>query len=177
MLRSVSNRIAELWCSSLGLALLMLLVAPPARAQPGIDPGVDPGEPLGAGLWMAEGEGDEPWLAPQVSSEAHVHVTGMIARARVEQLFENPSEQAVEAVYVFPLPETAAVDGLTLQVGTRTLTGSLRERAAAARSFESAAQQGHVASASRAPGSAEPAPGERRGVNVDGTPSDSMPCS
>jgi Ca-activated chloride channel family protein len=124
--------------------LLATLVAPSALAVPTGRSSAGDAE-LGAGLWMVEGEGDEPWLAPQVSTEVHLHVDGMIAHARVEQLFDNPSEEAVEAVYVFPVADGAAVDGVSLQVGPRTLTADLRERAAAASAFESAADGGRVA--------------------------------
>jgi Ca-activated chloride channel homolog len=100
----------------------------------------------GGGELLLEGEGDEPWLAPQVSSDVELVVTGMIARTRVEQVFENPSEQAVEAVYVFPLPETAAVDALTLDIGTRRIVGEVREREDAERMYERAAEAGKKAS-------------------------------
>jgi Ca-activated chloride channel family protein len=100
----------------------------------------------GSGMLLLEGEGDEPWLAPQVSTEVQLVVTGMIARAQVEQVFENPSEEPVEAVYVFPLPEGAAVDGLTLQIGDRKIVGQIREREEAVREFERAAEAGKKAS-------------------------------
>lgn len=126
-----------------GLVLLLATVAPSARAVPSPSAGAE--AELGAGLWVVEGEGDEPWLAPQVSTEVHLNVDGMIAHARLEQVFDNPSEEAVEAVYVFPVADGAAVDGLSLQVGPRTLSAELRESAAAARAFESAAEGGRVA--------------------------------
>ncbi|HTV25301.1 MAG TPA: VIT domain-containing protein, partial [Polyangiaceae bacterium] len=100
----------------------------------------------GGGMLWVEGEADEPWLAPQVSTEVDLVVTGMIARARVEQVFENPSEEAVEAVYVFPLPDDAAVDGLTLTVGERRIVGEVREREDAQRQYERAANAGKKAS-------------------------------
>jgi Ca-activated chloride channel homolog len=129
-----------------GLVLLLaMLVAPSALAAPGAAArGALAAEP-GPGLWMVEGEGDEPWLAPQVSTEVHVRVSGLIAHGRIEQVFDNPSEQAVEAVYVFPLESAAAVDGLSLQVGARTLSARLDERAPAAGTFERAAEAGRVA--------------------------------
>ena len=130
--------------SATGLVLLLAtLVAPSALAAPRASARAE--AELGAGLWVVEGEGDEPWLAPQVSTEVHLHVDGMIAHARVEQVFDNPSDEAVEAVYVFPVADAAAVDGLSLQVGPRTLSAELRESAAAASAFESAADGGRVA--------------------------------
>jgi Ca-activated chloride channel family protein len=130
------NRV--LWCCA------ALFCALPARAD-ALDERVDAAGEGGGMLWV-EGEGDEPWLAPQVSTDVALAVTGMIARARVEQVFENPSEEPVEAVYVFPLPDDAAVDGLTLTVGQRRIVGEVREREDAERRYERAADAGKKAS-------------------------------
>ena len=45
-------------------------------------------------------------------------MTGIIARTKVTQIFTNPSTDWVEGIYVFPLPEDAAVDTLRMKVGT-----------------------------------------------------------
>jgi len=97
-------------------------------------------------LLLQTPEDESAWLAPQVSNEVEIHVTGPIARARVLQAFENPSDEVVEAVYVFPLPETAAVDGLTLTIGKRRIVGEVRERAEAQQVFDRARKSGKVAS-------------------------------
>jgi Ca-activated chloride channel family protein len=118
------------------------------RANPGrgaVREGLDASTDPGSGMLLLEGEGDEPWMAPQVSTEVELVVTGMIARTHVEQVFENPSDEPVEAVYVFPLPEGAAVDGLTLQIGDRKIVGQIREREQAEREFERAAEAGKKA--------------------------------
>src|SRR5258705_13986451 len=47
--------------------------------------------------------------APRLRTDVSIAVTGTIARARITQLFENPSDQWVEGVYVFPLPADAGV--------------------------------------------------------------------
>jgi Ca-activated chloride channel family protein len=116
-----------------------------ALADPAPSRNGTPDEPGAGQLWL-DGPEDEPWLAPQVSTEVHIVVTGMIARTKLEQVFENPSEEAVEAVYVFPLPEGAAVDGLSLRVGEREIKGEVREREAAERVFAQAANAGKKAS-------------------------------
>jgi Ca-activated chloride channel homolog len=130
---------------SLLVAAVVLFGALPARAGADRAEVGDSTEP-GSGMLLLEGEGDEPWMAPQVSTEVTLVVTGMIARAQVEQVFENPSDEPVEAVYIFPLPEGAAVDGLTLEIGDRKIVGQIREREQAAREFEHAAEQGKRAS-------------------------------
>src|ERR687890_1393302 len=48
--------------------------------------------------------------APRVGTDVDLTVSGPTARARVTQVFHNPTDAWVEAVYVYPLPEGAAVD-------------------------------------------------------------------
>jgi Ca-activated chloride channel family protein len=90
------------------------------------------------------GAGNE-WLAPQVGNHVELKVTGLIARAHVHQVFDNTSDAVVEATYVFPLPEQAAVVGLELLVGDRTIKGQMQEREQAQRTFEQAASAGKKA--------------------------------
>jgi len=135
------NRV--LWCCA---ALSGAALSFPALARADAVGGGSDASGEGGGMLWVEGEGDEPWLAPQVSTEVDLVVTGMIARARVEQVFENPSEEAVEAVYIFPLPDDAAVDGLTMTVGERRIVGEVREREEAQRQYERAANAGKKAS-------------------------------
>jgi len=51
-----------------------------------------------------------------------------VARALVRQEFSNPTAEWAEGVYVFPLPEGAAVDHLRMRVGDRVLEGAIRRR-------------------------------------------------
>ena len=65
--------------------------------------------------------------APILKTDVQIAVTGIIARATVRQEFTNPSQKKgdwLEGIYVFPLPETAAVDHLRMHVGD----GSSRAR-------------------------------------------------
>ena len=55
--------------------------------------------------------------APLLETDVDMQVTGPIARAIVRQQFVNPTSDWVEGVYVFPLPEDAAVDHLRLRIG------------------------------------------------------------
>ncbi len=48
--------------------------------------------------------------APLVATDVDLVVSGPTARARVTQIFHNPTDGWVEAVYVYPLPEGGAVD-------------------------------------------------------------------
>lgn len=83
--------------------------------------------------------------APLLKTDVKIMITGTIARATLTQEFINPSrepEDWAEGMYVFPLPETAAVDHLTMTVGDRTIVGEIKERAEAKKAYEQAKQKG-----------------------------------
>ncbi len=84
--------------------------------------------------------------APLLETEVRIAVQGPLARVRVVQRFANPSSIWMEGVYVFPLPEGAAVDRLRMAVGDRIIEGRIEERAAARAVYEEAARDGRRAS-------------------------------
>ncbi len=84
--------------------------------------------------------------APMVATDVSLDVTGPIVRARVTQRFENPSDQWVEGVYVFPLPDGAGVDTLRILIGDRAIEGEVQERQEARRIYEEARAAGVRAS-------------------------------
>ena len=94
----------------------------------------------GSLLYRAEAGAYLP--APALRTEVTITVSGIIARARIRQRFENDSEQWVEGLYVFPLPEDAAVDHMRLQIGERIIEGQIQEREAAKRRYEKAKGEG-----------------------------------
>ncbi len=84
--------------------------------------------------------------APTVSTKVEMAISAMLARVTVTQAFTNPDDQWREGVYVFPLPEAAAVDHLRMQVGERVIEGVIKERAEAKRTYEQAKAEGRKAS-------------------------------
>src|SRR5262245_13631127 len=84
--------------------------------------------------------------AVRVDTVVEAQVSGMIARVTVRQQFRNDSSEWMDAVYVFPLSEKAAVDRLEMHVAERTIIGEIREREAARKVFEHARQAGQQAS-------------------------------
>lgn len=73
-------------------------------------------------------------------------ISGYVARVTVKQSFTNPYKDKIEAIYTFPLSESGAVDSMTMQVGKRTIRGSIKKREEAKKIYEEAKAQGHVAS-------------------------------
>jgi len=84
--------------------------------------------------------------APQLKTEVRIEVTGMVAYATVIQEFENPEEEWLEGLYVFPLPEDSAVSQLTMDVGARVIEGVIKERTEAKRTYAAAKDEGRKVS-------------------------------
>ncbi len=83
-----------------------------------------------------------PLKHTNVSADIH----GYIASVNVKQQFHNPYSSNIEAVYVFPLPENAAVNDFVMTVGARSIRGIIREREQAERIYNQAKSQGYTAS-------------------------------
>jgi Ca-activated chloride channel family protein len=84
-------------------------------------------------------------VAPKVATEVAIEVHGMVARTRVTQVFHNPAAEFVEGIYVFPLPEKAAVDRMRMRIGERMIEGQVQEKEAARRTYERAKAEGRKA--------------------------------
>lgn len=82
---------------------------------------------------------------PLKHTDVHAAITGYIATVSVQQQFQNPYDGKIEATYVFPLPESAAVNEFVMTVGDRTIRGIIREREQARQLYEQARAQGYVA--------------------------------
>lgn len=72
-------------------------------------------------------------------------IGGMMAEYQVEQEFENPFDEPIEAVYSFPLGHTGAVNGYELIIGERRISGEIKQRQEAREVYEQARQDGHTA--------------------------------
>ncbi len=72
-------------------------------------------------------------------------VVGTVAETLVTQVFVNPFETPIEAVYAFPLHEKAAVDDYWIHVGQRSLHGEMHRRGEARTIYEDAKAGGQRA--------------------------------
>ncbi|HVI03861.1 MAG TPA: VIT domain-containing protein, partial [Enhygromyxa sp.] len=72
-------------------------------------------------------------------------VVGTVAETEVTQIFANPFDQPIEAVYLFPLHERAAVDDYWLTIGKRSIRGQMQTREQARATYERAKHDGHTA--------------------------------
>ncbi len=94
------------------------------------------------------------WLLPEngshinallLETDVKFDVSGMIARVKVNQRFKNTSNLWAEGIYVFPLPENAAVDHFKLHIGERQIEGRIQERVQARKTYETAKNEGRQA--------------------------------
>lgn len=90
-------------------------------------------------------DGKAAGFVPLRHTAVKAEISGFVARITVTQQFENVLPQAVEAVYVFPLPHESAVDGMTMRVGDRDIRAVIKERDEARKIYEQARDSGHTA--------------------------------
>lgn len=82
---------------------------------------------------------------PLRSLSYDIDIAGPLADITLVQVFYNPSTTFLEAEYTFPLPEDAAVDGMTMTFADREVVGLIRDRAKARAAYEKAVQEGKAA--------------------------------
>ncbi len=83
--------------------------------------------------------------APRLATDIDITVSGPTSRARVTQIFNNPTKNWVEAIYVNPLPDGGAVDTLKMVIGDRIVVGEIKERVEAKVIYEAAKRSGRKA--------------------------------
>jgi len=120
-------------------ASILLTGADPAR---GADPTMTVNEARSGTLLFATDTPGQHVPAPLLATETEITVSGPVARVRVRQNFVNPAKAWLEARYVFPLPETAAVDRMVLTSGDTRIVADIREREAARRIYRDAKRDG-----------------------------------
>lgn len=83
--------------------------------------------------------------AIRLGIDVDVTVSGPTLRARVTQIFRNPTKDWVEATYIYPLASDGAVDTLKMVVGDRVIVGDIKERQQARVIYEQARRSGQRA--------------------------------
>ncbi|NES64908.1 MAG: after-VIT domain-containing protein [Okeania sp. SIO2D1] len=99
--------------------------------------------PTLAGLYVFSSE--EKLTFPLKHTEVKAKIAGNLSRVEVTQQFENPFTEPLEATYVFPLPDEAAVDEMEIKIGDRLIKGNIKKREEAKKIYQQAKQQGRTA--------------------------------
>lgn len=105
----------------------------------------DPGK-IPEGQLRIQTEEGKVLALPLAHTSVEAEVSGILGRVWVTQYFTNPYDHPIEAVYVFPLPQMAAVDDMEMQIGERVIRGEMKKREEARRIYEEARSQGKTAS-------------------------------
>src|SRR5262245_30165140 len=105
-----------------------------------------PGKITQGALQILDNRGQPGSECPLKHTGVKVEISGHLARVNLTQQFHNPRSEKIEAVYVFPLPQNAAVDDMTMTVGDRIVKGKIKPREEARAIYEAARDAGHVAS-------------------------------
>ncbi len=126
------------------VATTLLVLGSLSAARAGDDEAAVDLDQVGAGelLWCREGR----FLPlPRGATEVDIAVTGILLHTTVAQTFHNPTAEVIEVIYVFPLPERAAVHHMEMRIGERRIVAEIREREQAKRVYERAKQTGRKA--------------------------------
>jgi Ca-activated chloride channel family protein len=86
----------------------------------------------------------EPFPMKQLEITYHhvnVSIKDQVAVTRVDQVFFNPNEWAVEGVYFFPLPKDAAVSAFTLWIDGEPVKGEILDADQARQEYEKIVRQ------------------------------------
>jgi Ca-activated chloride channel homolog len=95
-----------------------------------------------AGFGALQGTGGP---LPLVAMEVDVRIAGVVATIELAQRFVNTTGKAIEATYIFPLPDRAAVHRFQMEVAGRVIDGVIDERGAARAQYDQAIAAGHRA--------------------------------
>ena len=128
-----------------------------------------------AGQLLLKFASDGQYLpALMLHSSVHFNINGMVSHATMTQSFRNDTQEWVEALYLFPLPEKAAVNRLRITAGDRVIEGRISEREAAKAVYLDAKKSGRKASLEEqhlpnmfTTSVANIAPGETVVINID----------
>ncbi len=137
----IRNRTGVVGRAALAGSILCICLSPSVAAQTH-EKQVLPGGELQI---LGEG-GQQVGACPLKHTAVESDIVGFVARTTVTQIFHNPLDKKIEAVYVFPLPQNAAVDDMVMIVGERRIVGQIKEREEAREIYEAAKAAGHVAS-------------------------------
>ena len=118
----------------IGWILVFLFMTPAAFAQEVESP---------FGLYMSGKEKMIP--LPLAETRVRGSVSGFVARVKVTQVYVNPYDAVIEATYVFPLPERAAVTSMIMHLSDRDVVAEIKEKKEAEQIYKEAVEAGHTA--------------------------------
>lgn len=102
-----------------------------------------PSEKTVGGLYVQSSTKSQ--VFPLKQTQVKAKISGNISEVEVSQIFENPFQEPLEAIYVFPLPDQAAIDQMVIKIGDRTIKSKIETREGAQEIYQRAKDQGRTA--------------------------------
>ncbi len=99
-----------------------------------------------ASLSFHSTEHDKNYEQMPLSTDVQVTINGVVARTKITQTFSNQTEEWLEGIYRFPLPENSAVDTLKMIIGEQIIEGEIQEKKQAEKTYQAAKKAGKRAS-------------------------------
>lgn len=124
------------------LLLLVLVYIPTTQAQNRASP-KSPENPLG-GMLQAQMNG-ETILLPHLKTDIEADIQGDLATVTVRQTFLNTTNTPLNATYLFPLNQDAAVYEMIMEVGEERLRAEIQRIEEARATFKKAQREGRSA--------------------------------
>ena len=140
------NQMLTLLYNTIRLTTTILITLTISFADEQIAPPIKLGDVNEAMLLV---KGDEEGFyhqLPKLDTKVRIKIDGMVASTTVDQAFTNNSGKPIEAIYVFPLPDQAAVYEMQMLINDRLITSKVQERAQAKKTYEKAKKAGKRAS-------------------------------
>lgn len=100
--------------------------------------------------WNGSDPLGKPWSSTQYASVDQIplkytsvesHIAWFVSRTYVTQVFENTADVPVEATYMFPLPNEAAVDHMEMKIWERVVEWTIEKKAVAEQRYQQTKQQ------------------------------------
>lgn len=114
------------------LAILLLFAAAAAADEVG-----------GGDMVVRTAEGSRS--LPRLETALDVRIDGPMVHATLRQSFSNPTDDTIEAIYLFPMPENASVHHMEMRVGDRVIVSRVEERRRARAAYLQARDEGRKA--------------------------------
>ena len=97
------------------------------------------------GLLNALQPNTPPADIPLIGVKASCLLLNTLAEVTITQRYKNTSSNPIQAIYVFPVDDEAAVSGFTAHLGQRTIRGVIKEKRQARQEYHAALNENHGA--------------------------------
>src|ERR1051326_1555281 len=116
------SRSLQKWATLISVAFVLVLVFSASVNPQGAQTASDE-KPDGGSLQVVNKQGKPTAACPLKHTDVKAEISGFLSRVTVTQEFTNPFPDKIEAIYTFPLPQSAGVDDLTEIIRERKKIG------------------------------------------------------